>query len=172
MSVQTYGDAVVAGIRTATGVKDVAWQFGRFSIDDISIVSAAVPFIRIGLLLSGDVDTEPDGAMSVSGEHAIYIVTGDKPGVSRDVAMAALIQAISRLLVSPYNRFGIKPLCLEPGNIKLSGIFSIKLEKRGLAFGSMTFRQKLRRLAEDGFAHVLEPDAAVTLTVDDERFDP
>jgi hypothetical protein len=172
MSVQAYGDAVVAAARTATGVKDVAWQFGRFSIDDISIVSAAVPFIRVGLLLSGDVEKEPDGAMSVSGEHAIYVVTGDKPGVSRDVAMAALIQSVGRLLVSPDNRFGIKSLCLEPGDIKLSGIFSIKLEKRGLAFGSITFRQKLRRLAEDGFRHDLEPDATVTLTIEEERGEP
>jgi hypothetical protein len=172
MSVQAYGDAVVAAIRTATGVKDVAWQFGRFSIDDISIVSSAVPFIRVGLLLSGDVIGEPDGAMSVSGEHAFYCVTGDKPSVSRDVAMAALIQALARLLISPDNRFGIKPLCLVPETIKLAGIFSIKLEKRGLAFGSMTFRQTLRRLAADGFTHDLETDAPVTLTIDDDRIEP
>ena len=148
MKLDEFRNAIAAYIRSMMpNLGECRPHPGRFDLEELKRVSAKTPAVYVACLgVSGATDAGGDDAMVDAGlAMAIYVVTTDRQGLPRDVAVLNIVEALSLALVG--NRFGVADVGV-PSEIKGQNLYAGNVDRIGVAMWGLSWKQSVRLKAE------------------------
>jgi hypothetical protein len=115
---------------------DVRAHRGRFTIEDLKIIAARPMSCLISFLSIRHAELQA-GEVRCRCLFGAFVVTTDKPNVSRD--SAALVISTRLLMLIPGNLFGLD--ISAPENIEAVNLYSGSLNDKGVALWAITWEQ-------------------------------
>ena len=143
MSLQDARNAIITGI--SKHVPPIAGRIeahaGRLTPEDLAAISARAP-IALAACLGVNNIRPGSGVTKADAVWGIFIVTGDKPGMTKDAAALAIVSAIIPLV--PENTWGMDDVCDNPKTIRADNLYSGKLDRsRGVCIWAVTWVQEM-----------------------------
>jgi hypothetical protein len=122
-------------VLTALSV-DVRAHRGRFTMEDLKIIAARPMSCLVSFLSVRRAELQA-GEVQCQCLFGAFVVTTDKPNVSRD--SAALVISTRLLMLIPGNLFGLD--ISAPENIEAVNLYSGSLNEKGVALWAVTWEQ-------------------------------
>lgn len=147
MNLLTIRQAVVNVVAAALPGLHVEAHGGRFdSVEEIKRHATRGQAALVAIM--GLKGLERSGGETVADlVLAVFIVTGDRPGASRDTAALALVQAVADLV--PDNRWGLDDAQGAPSAPDADNLYAASLDKLGVALWGVSWRQRFAISALD-----------------------
>ncbi len=150
----TYRQMVLDGIHAAMPeLKEVAAHPGRFDLGELKRIAMRAPAVRMAILGGPRIAEQSDERLRVDLACALFVITRDAPGLSRDEAALNITEALIRLIslnqwqITPDAGFGL----MLPREVQTENLYSGEVDKRGVALWGIHWRQELI-LGESAFA--------------------
>lgn len=129
--------AIVSMIQAAVpSLQEVKAHGGRFTLEELKAYAAKSPSVRVACLGLPQIFYE-SGMRAVSAWGA-FVIAGDKPGLSRDVAALEILAAIAPIV--PGNCWGLEDSVDSARDARADNLFSRELDKNGIALWGLTWR--------------------------------
>jgi hypothetical protein len=137
-----YRKAVAAGIRSRiTGLRECSPHAGRFDLAELRRISSRTPAVYVAILGIPGIHEAPTGEKDLELAMGIYVVAGDRDGITRDVAAVNIVEALTLLI--PGNHWGMSDV-FAAGSVKASNLYSGDVDRRAVALWGISFRQTVR----------------------------
>ena len=150
-------EAVAAEIKVwVPDLKTCAVHDGRFDRDGLKRFSLQTPAILVSCLGTASVTDRGDGGIEADRLWAAFVLTKDRPGLTRGEGARNLVDALELLIlcgvertdgntgeIRSSNRWGLRSVG-QPEQVRSQNLYGGTIDTKGVALWTVTWRQVLR----------------------------
>jgi len=141
MSLCDLRDAVVTDLRRILPqLRTCETHGGRFDAAELRRLAPRTPAALVTTLALDDLRRE-HGEYKSEVTFAVFVLTTDRPGLPRDEAALAVVDALARTI--PDNRWSMAESETVPDRLRAENLYSGGLDKSGVALWAVSWRQRM-----------------------------
>lgn len=140
MSLIDFRASIIGHLKdTAVGItENCAPHGGRFTQAELKRLAVKTPAILVACLGLVDIEDNTGGSVDVMASWGAFVVTADRPGVSRDAGALAILTALTQKV--PGNKWGRGDVGY-PERVRADNLYSGQVEAAGVAMWAVTWQQ-------------------------------